>query len=137
MAQSRLFYASVDHLHEMLGFICAEAKLVGFDASSISKIEMASEEAIVNVIHHAYEGLGGEIEIAILGEPQQKMEITISDTGSPFDAFEQKFQADVSSPLDKREIGGLGLHFIRNCLDDVLYRREGKWNVLTLIKKIH
>jgi anti-sigma regulatory factor (Ser/Thr protein kinase) len=136
MAQSRIFYASIDYLHEMLGFICAEAKLVGFDSSAIQKIEIASEEAIVNVIHHSYSGLGGEIEIAVLGEPQMQMEITISDTGAPFDAFEEESKADVSSPLDKREIGGLGLLFIRNCLDEVRYRREGKWNVLTLIKKI-
>lgn len=137
MTQSRIFYASLDYLHEMLEFICSEAKLVGFNPSAIQKIEIASEEAIVNVIHHSYSGRGGEIEIAILTEPQKQMEITISDTGAPFDTFTEESKADVSSSLEKREIGGLGLLFIRSCLDDVRYRREGKWNILTLLKKVH
>lgn len=137
MTQTRLFFASVEHLHEMLEFILGEAKQVGFKPAALGQIELASEEAIVNVIHHAYKDRGGEIEIAVLSEPQKKCVITLSDDGEPFDPLVQVDPVDISASLEDRDIGGLGIHFIRKCLDEVSYSREGNWNVLTLVKKIH
>src|SRR5690606_8438630 len=122
MTQSKIFCASIDQLPEMMSFIREAARPVGFDSFDLNKIEVASEEAIVNVIDHSYLGRGGEIEISLLSEKKKWIQITISDIGEPFNPLVQELQKDLSSPLEKRPLGGLGIFFIRRCLDKVHYQ---------------
>jgi len=135
LENSIIFSAELSQLHAMLVLIQNQAKSVGFDSKTIKKIELASEEAIVNVINHAYGPLKGNIEIVIRAVPKMSLEIEIKDQGFPFNPLKDADQADLDSSLEKREIGGLGIHFIRQCMDEVLYKRVAGSNVLTLIKK--
>lgn len=137
MVQTKVFVAAVEHLHEMLLFILGLAWQVGFKPGALGQIELASEEAIVNVIEHAYQERGGEIKISVQAEPKKGIIITLADQGEPFDPLSAAEPADLSSSLEEREVGGLGIHFIRKCLDEVSYRHEDGWNILTLIKKVH
>ncbi|MBQ1603678.1 MAG: ATP-binding protein, partial [Oscillospiraceae bacterium] len=44
--------------------------------------------------------------------------------------------ADTSLAVEDREIGGLGIHLVRQLMDEIRYERvEGK-NILTLVKKV-
>ena len=63
------------------------------------------------------------------------MTFTITDSGIPFDPT-QKPEADISSSAEEREIGGLGIHLVRQIMSEVLYERKEDKNVLTLIKQI-
>jgi serine/threonine-protein kinase RsbW len=132
--KSRHFFASLDQLHEMLLWIREEAAKMGFDSSELYKIELAAEEAIVNVIHHSYGNQKGKVEIAVDSLPD-RLQITISDEGAPFNPLAKKTKKDLGAPLEEREMGGLGLFFIRKCLDEVSYQRKNNQNILTLIKK--
>jgi sigma-B regulation protein RsbU (phosphoserine phosphatase) len=38
--------------------------------------------------------------------------------------------------LEERSIGGLGIHLVRQIMDQIQYRREDNKNILTLIKKM-
>ena len=132
--ETRTFLAALEHLHEMLRWIRDEAQKNGFDASGLYRIELAAEEALVNVIHHSYEDRSGEVSISV-GSVDKSMIITISDSGKPFNPLAQKTKADLSASLEERQTGGLGLLFIRKCLDEVSYQRKNHHNILTLIKK--
>lgn len=136
MVQTKSFDASLKHLHEMLRFILDEAKKMEFKPAALSQIELASEEAIVNVIEHAYQDRGGEIKISIQTEPKKKITISLFDQGAPFDPLKKSDPIDLSAPMEDREVGGLGIHFMLKCLDELSYRREGSWNVLVLVKNI-
>ena len=131
MAETKIFFASIEYLHEMIAFIRKES-LDYLTSSALNKLELASEEAIVNTIQHSYSNLGGEIEISIANKSNQLV-ITIADQGVPFNPLQEEKNCDLSSPLEERSIGGLGLHLLRSCLDKVYYRREGSWNILQLI----
>jgi len=39
-------------------------------------------------------------------------------------------------PLTERPIGGLGIHFVRKLMDEVVYRRRDDHNYMLLKKKI-
>ncbi len=129
------FEASLENLRSILQWILDELKGVGFDRDSLNKIELASEEAIVNVYKHGYKGRAEKIEIEVKRLPK-KCEIVIKDHGPPFNPLKWK-GVDITSPLDEREIGGLGIYFIRNSMDGVRYARIKNQNVLTLVKSIH
>lgn len=132
--ETRTFSASLEYLHEMLRFVRIEAQKMGFSRSDQYKIELAAEEAIVNVIHHSYQDKGGDVSISI-DSADGLLKVTISDMGLPFNPLAQKLKVHSKESLQERQPGGLGLIFIRKCLDEVSYERKNNQNILMLIKK--
>ena len=59
----------------------------------------------------------------------------MTDSGIPFDPT-QKAEVDITLSAEERAIGGLGIHLVRQLMDEVIYNREDDKNVLTLIKRI-
>lgn len=104
----------------------------GLAMESLSKIDLALEEALANVIMYAYpEGTAGDVTLSMKVE-DNAICMEISDGGVPFNPLQQK-EADLDVPLEKRKIGGLGIHLIKEIMDSVAYEyREGK-NLLKLV----
>ena len=46
-------------------------------------------------------------------------------------------QPDFSLSIEDREIGGLGIHFVREFMDDFSYERQGAHNRVSLVKHLH
>ena len=74
-------------------------------------------------------------QVLVEAVKSEKVVFTISDSGIPFDPT-QKAEADTTLSAEEREIGGLGIHLVRQIMDEVRYERYENKNVLTLIKKI-
>ena len=60
---------------------------------------------------------------------------TISDSGKPFDPTAAR-PVDTSLSAEQRPIGGLGIHLVRQIMDEVSYARVEDRNILTLKKKV-
>lgn len=100
------------------------------------KLNLAVEEAVVNVMNYAYpQGTVGDINIEAKGDDNQ-LEFIISDSGTPFDPT-AKADANTSLTAEERPIGGLGIHLVRQIMDEVMYERKDNKNILTLRKKLH
>lgn len=127
------FAADINLLPQMLGYIRAEAEKVGIHEEALYKLELASEETIVNIISYAYPGREGKIDITCKPEKDRRFVVTIRDQGKPFNPLEHEITPEVEKPLSERKIGGLGIFLIRQFIDEVSYRREGEENVLTLV----
>jgi serine/threonine-protein kinase RsbW/sigma-B regulation protein RsbU (phosphoserine phosphatase) len=57
--------------------------------------------------------------------------VDYSDHGDAFDPLDvQPPELDV--PLEERQVGGLGIHLIRQIMQDLEYHREGEWNRITM-----
>lgn len=56
--------------------------------------------------------------------------------GAPFNPLMIETEIDPLAPLEERAIGGLGILFMRQYMDDIRYERRKRTNILTLIKKI-
>jgi len=134
METKSVFPARIDLLRVMLDWIYERLELMEFDSSILRKIELASEEALVNIIRHAYQERPENIEIEVRLFPKSHVEISLQDTGPPFNPLKVK-AADLTSELDQRAIGGLGIHFIKKNMDEVHYHRRDNVNVLVLIKR--
>ncbi len=112
---------------------CAEAG--GFPPKRISEIQLAAEEALVNIFNYAYpENRDGEVRIQCGPGEKDRLEIEFRDRGIPY-SFEDLGHPDVSAPVTDRQIGGLGILLIRKMVDDVRFRREDDENILTFILK--
>lgn len=105
------------------------------DQSLTMSLNLALEEAVTNVILYAYPpGADGLVVVeAILS--QGRLTFILSDSGGAFDPTGAP-EADVSSSLEERPVGGLGIHLVRQIMDSVSYERQGDRNILTMIKNI-
>ena len=107
------------------------AAMVGWDEAESRAITMAIDEALANVIRHAYHGRGDRrIELhCCAGEGE--LEFRILDTGDPPDR-----SLICAREVGCDKIGGLGTHIIRDVMDTVSYEscQEGNW--FTAIKRL-
>ncbi len=104
----------------------------GFAGKQILDMQLAVEEAFINIIRHGYHGAYGAILIAIDFQ-EGRLTVTIEDDAPPYDPT--RFQEpDFSADLEKRPIGGLGIHLMRSLSDEMRYDFETGKNRLKLIK---
>ena len=100
------------------------AVAAGWDESGARSITLAVDEALANVIRHAYHGrTDGRIELQIRaadGELQFRMR-NDGDPPDPARICAREIGCD--------KIGGLGTHIIRDVMDTVSYESgpEGNW----------
>ncbi len=109
---------------------------MNLETSLSRQLRLAIEEAVVNVIEYAYPlGSEGNVEIRMVSDGQQ-LKVMIIDSGVPFDPTEQE-SIDTTLGAEDRQIGGLGIHLVRELMDTINYERIDGQNILTLIKKIN
>ena len=98
-------------------------------------IKLALEEVVMNVISYAYDdGEPHEFEVRLKSDCDRVV-IDVIDDGQPFDPLQEAAEPDVGAALEARNIGGLGVYFVKTLMDHVEYRRENDRNRLTLTKR--
>ena len=134
--RTAIFSASFDQLEAIREFVNRATGDAGMNESGRCALEMAVDEACSNIIEHAYKGLSlGEIE-CICDYDTQTFKVILRDHGHPFDINSVPLP-DLTDPLEKRKVGGLGVYLIRELMDDVMYENKGELgNILTLMRKI-
>lgn len=132
------YRAALDDLYTMLGAVREAAAAAGLDSTKCSAFELAAEEALVNIIQYAYPHTPGTIDLEWehfddLDDDLRVFALTISDDGIPYNPLQHA--ATLRSNLDKDNIGGYGVLYILNLMDQVQYHHDGKRNRLTLLKR--
>ena len=123
--------AKLENLGTFIRSLSNCAKTQGFGQEKISRMELAAEEALVNVFHYAYPEQPGDVEM-ICRLQGKRLAIEIIDSGIPFDAPAMPVP-EVIDGDHEREPGGLGILLMKKVMDEVRYRREKDRNILTLI----
>lgn len=123
--------AVIENLASIIEFVETEAFSAGIAPEKAAGVPLAIEEAFVNICSYAYQGHTGDVTISCK-TGTDVLTIEISDMGTAFDILSIP-DPDTSAEIDKREIGGLGVFFIRRFTDDVSYRRENSSNILRLV----
>jgi sigma-B regulation protein RsbU (phosphoserine phosphatase) len=121
----------IPRLIDWVKHCCGEAGV----ASDLSfRLSLALDEAVTNVIGHAFAGQAPPHRIEIeLDIADASVVATVTDNGRAFDPSIAP-EPDVSLPLEQRDPGGLGILLIHRMVDRVAYRRVGGENQLRLEK---
>jgi len=136
MRRSLVLPNDTQEVPRLNAFVEEVCRNTGFDEDTVAKIKVAVEEAVVNVMKYAYpEGQSGDVTIEAASN-DLRLKFTIIDSGKPFDPTVQT-AVDTTLPAKEREIGGLGIHIIRQNMDSINYERMDNLNVLTLRKDIN
>jgi anti-sigma regulatory factor (Ser/Thr protein kinase) len=119
------------YLPVVRGTVGALTAAIGWDDAECRAIVLALDEAIANIIRHAYHGRSdGLIELECR-ESANGLEVSMSDSGEPADL----------SKICAREVGcdlpgGLGTHIIRDVMDSVSYQRTESGNRFLAAKRL-
>ena len=117
------------------GWVEDFARHLQLSASVRQAFDLALVECVTNIISHGYEDASEHwVLIRFLSAPGEAR-VEVEDDGRAFNPLSIP-AVDTNAPLESRPIGGLGVHLIRRCMDEVRYRRENGRNILTLIKRI-
>ena len=123
--------ATLESLHVLLEFVTSCAERRGVGQARIREIELVMEELLVNIFNYAYPDRPGDVEMVCRLDDAGSLLVEIADEGIPFNILTRE-DPDHEAGIEERNIGGLGIFFVKRFIRDIRYRREGGRNILTL-----
>ncbi|RJR31236.1 MAG: ATP-binding protein [Desulfobacteraceae bacterium] len=124
--------ARIENLENFTTFLSDFLNARGFPRERVQEIELAAEEALVNIIRYAYPEKPGDLEIRCRAGEDGALTMEFEDSGVDFDPTSLP-DPDLTLSIAQREIGGLGVYLIRKMVNEVRHRREGERNILTFV----
>ncbi len=121
---------------EMVSVITAFTEFsasAGLDREVAEAGELVLDELLNNIITHAYLDAEQHKIVVEMCVVKDAMQIVVSDDGIPFNPFEQE-DPDLKSPLEQREVGGMGVYLVKQFMDEYSYQRLEERNIVTLVK---
>jgi len=124
---------------EDLGAIAAMVQqfgsLHGLSEAQLHDLDLAVDEIVTNIIQYGY-GASERGEIVVrLRYCAPELSAEIEDTGRAFDPTLVP-PPNLKFAPGERPVGGLGIHFVRSLMDDVIYTRTQGRNHLRLRKRL-
>jgi anti-sigma regulatory factor (Ser/Thr protein kinase) len=135
MSEFIKFFSSLEFLPEMHRWIRDKLKGVSLSSSEKNKLEVACEEIFVNIISYAYGEEEGEIEICFNLTPQL-VSFAFKDKGKEFNPLKKEKPVIKSLSVDSKDIGGLGIFFVKSIVDKIDYKYVDGSNILTISKNL-
>jgi sigma-B regulation protein RsbU (phosphoserine phosphatase) len=122
--------AQAERLPALRSLVREQATAYGFTPGCVGDLVLAVNEACMNVIQHGYRGEAGLLELGVSASARG-IEFRIRDHAPVV-------TVDDWRPRDLEDLrpGGLGVHFIRQIMDEVAYlpTPDGTGNLLSMKK---
>jgi serine/threonine-protein kinase RsbW len=125
---------SLNDFREFIKEHCPEQ--IGVDESILYDLQLAVDEACTNIITHGYADMDPGSIILDLEIDSAKITIAITDFGHGFEPGDAP-TPDVEAPIEERELGGFGLFFIQQTMDEMDYRSTEDGNTMILTKHLN
>ena len=100
------------------------------------ELDLILEELFTNVVSHGFnDNREHEIKLVLTCEDDTFLLIRMEDDGEPFDLTAAS-EPDTRCAIEKRCVGGLGIHFVKHFIDACEYHRKDGKNIVVLKKQI-
>lgn len=126
--------AELTSLAKFRSFIDDACYQIGVGSDTREDLKLAVDEACANIIEHGYAGMDpGSIIVQLYADPDRVI-VTITDFGQPFEPYEPD-APDAEAIMADQESGSFGLYFIYQTMDEVDYETNPDCNNLILTKR--
>jgi anti-sigma regulatory factor (Ser/Thr protein kinase) len=99
------------------------------------EIQLVLEEIFSNIVNHGFaDKREHDIDITITFQ-KDLLTIRFEDDGKAFDPTDAPCP-DTRCAIERRLVGGLGVHFVKHFIDTCSYRREKDKNIMILKKQL-
>lgn len=107
----------------------------GLSKKFLFEINLALDELFTNIISYGYQDDKNHLIEISMTPLNNTLELCIEDDGVPFNLTDVE-DPDLPCDIESCKIGGLGIHLIKNLMDDVCYQRCKGKNKLILKKAL-
>jgi anti-sigma regulatory factor (Ser/Thr protein kinase) len=125
----------VEELPRVIALVDALAAQHHLPADAATDMRVALDEVLVNIIRYAWSEAGSHAIRVRLTVTPDVLEAVVEDDGVPFDPLALP-APDLAAPPGQRQVGGLGVHFVRRLMTDVTYARVAGRNRLALTRRV-
>ena len=122
----------VETLANFVEALCDELAL---SPETTMNINLALEEAVVNVIMYAYPQEWQSDILLKVSSTDNQLIFLLTDTGASFDPTKAP-DVNLTLTIEERPVGGLGIFLVRSIMNEVTYQRLDGENRLTMKKDI-
>jgi anti-sigma regulatory factor (Ser/Thr protein kinase) len=105
------------------------------DGAATQAAALVLDELLTNIISYGLKGSRHDPIILELDIVDEKLQIRITDGGTPFNPFE-KSEPNLDVSLEQRQPGGLGIYLVKKYMDEYGYEYRDEHNIVTLRKKL-
>ncbi len=96
-------------------------------------IHLALEEIFSNIVFYGFHDQDEHQIVISLSLRNNTLVLEIKDDGIPFNPLESKMP-DLDIPIEERKTGDMGIHIVRELVDEIEYFRKQNKNILVIKK---
>ena len=127
----------LDQLHVIVNTIEEISGEWNISSKASMELNLVLEELFTNIVFYAFPDKKEHlIDIRFTLTPEGVLEVVIIDDGKYFDLIEASEEVKLDAAIEERKVGGLGIHFVKQMMDEMYYQRRAGKNVVTLRKYI-
>ncbi|MBN1197778.1 MAG: SpoIIE family protein phosphatase, partial [Bacteroidales bacterium] len=127
----------LDQLHIIVETIEELSAEWNISSKASMELNLVLEELFTNIVFYAFPDKKEHlIDIRFSLPPSGVLEIVLMDDGKYFDLIEASEEVKLDAAIEERKVGGLGIHFVKQMMDEMHYQRKGGKNIVTLKKYI-
>jgi len=123
--------AEFSNLAALRDFFVRYGKKAGLTKKQLNDGKLAVDEAVTNVMRHAYAGSAKGPIIMQVARRENRFEAVFTDWGKEFD-WSSVIDPDLNKYVQVRRKGGLGVWLIKKLTDNVHHERKNGMNILTI-----
>jgi len=116
--------ATLQSVSQLLDALEEYAEEAGISPGISARLALVAEEMAANVAMHAKGATFFELRIT---PGPQALDLAIEDDGPEYDPL-ARAAPDIEAALEDREIGGLGVHLVKELTQNARYQREDGLN---------
>ncbi|MBL7959159.1 SpoIIE family protein phosphatase [bacterium] len=126
--------ADMKYLADLRDFVVNIGRKNGFDDKVIGSLKLATDEAVTNIIRHAYRETPGRGFVTMRSIVKtSSLTIVLIDQGRTFDPRNAK-APDMKEYIKIGKKGGLGIFMLQKLMDEIDYQVTSEGNELRLVK---
>jgi anti-sigma regulatory factor (Ser/Thr protein kinase) len=110
-------------------------KALGLSKRCVFELNLALEELFTNIISYGLTNSARHCIKIDIRRRGKELIVRIEDDGIPFNMVDS-IGPDTRCSLEERDVGGLGVLLAKKVMDEIVYKRCGNANVLTMKKTI-
>ena len=128
--------ATIENIAVVTDFVNEQLDRINCPMETRFDIDVAIDELFGNIARYAYGTGAGKatVRFETVDHPSAVM-ITFTDSGTPFNPLDSA-DPDIDRYMEERRVGGLGIFFVKNMMDQMEYRYLDGQNILTIKKEL-
>jgi anti-sigma regulatory factor (Ser/Thr protein kinase) len=127
---------NINELNNLINGLEKVSEKWNIPLKTLLNINLVLEEIITNIVFYAYDDEKEHIIVIKFWKEGSNINIKIVDDGKEFNILKVPEPDTKNISLEEKDIGGLGINFVRKLMDKVEYQRKNKKNILILTKCI-